>query len=90
MGEIKQTPAEESSGGSLSVGGAVAVGFACGFFTVCGILGAVAVRRYLQRYSAQSGLPMTIKTKMAKKKDGRETGMNAKNYMSTTNPLSWG
>ena len=43
------------------------MGFACGFFTVCGILGAMAVRRYLQRYSDQSGLPMTIKTKMAKK-----------------------
>ena len=90
MGEIKQTPAEESSGGSLSVGGAVAVGYVGGVVTACILLGAVAVRRYLHRYSAQSGLPMTIKTKMAKKKDGRETGMNAKNYMSTTNPLSWG
>jgi len=90
VGEIKQTPAEESSGGSLSVGGAVAVGYVGGVVTACILLGAVAVRRYLHRYSAQSGLPMTIKTKMAKKKDGRETGMNAKNYMSTTNPLSWG
>ena len=94
-GGVKQTPAEKSSGGSLSVGGAVAVGFACGFFTVCGILGAMAVRRYLQRYSDQSGLPMTIKTKMAKKNDGSAqphtgTGMNAKQYMSTVNPLSRG
>ena len=90
MGGVKQTPAEKSSGESLSVGGAVAVGYVGGVVTACILLGAVAVRRYLHRYSAQSGLPMTIKTKMAKKKDGRETGMNAKNYMSTTNPLSWG
>ena len=68
----------------------MAVGYVGGVVTACILLGAVAVRRYLHRYSAQSGLPMTIKTKMAKKKDGRETGMNAKNYMSTTNPLSWG
>jgi len=90
VGGVKQTPAEKSSGESLSVGGAVAVGYVGGVVTACILLGAVAVRRYLHRYSAQSGLPMTIKTKMAKKKDGRETGMNAKNYMSTTNPLSWG
>lgn len=95
MGGVKQTPAEKSSGESLSVDGAVAVGYVGGVVTACILLGAVAVRRYLHRYSAQSGLPMTIKTKMAKKNDGSAqphtgTGMNAKQYMSTVNPLSRG